>query len=142
MRHRTLFDEGLFLVSFSVALGVLALIIPARGATLDDFQARTTSQYVDLCEAGSDQPNYIAAVQFCQGFASGAYQYYVANAARDPNARFVCFTDYLPTRDAIIAAFIAWVKAHPESKDAPPVDSIFRYLMEAYPCGSKRQASR
>jgi hypothetical protein len=35
MRPRAFFDDGLFFMSFSIALGVIALIIPARGATAD-----------------------------------------------------------------------------------------------------------
>ena len=65
MRHRTIFDEGLFLVSFSVALGVLAFIIPARGAPTSDVQAMGPSgEYVDLCDTGSSQPDCVAAVRF------------------------------------------------------------------------------
>lgn len=65
MRHRTMFDEGLFLVSFSVALGVLAFIIPARGASTSEVQAAGPShEYVDLCDTGSDQPDCVAAVRF------------------------------------------------------------------------------
>ena len=143
MRHRTFFDDSLFMISFSVALGVLSLIIPARGATIEDFQARTTSQYIDLCQARADQENYVAAIQFCQGFASGAYQYYVADAVRDPDARFVCFADSNPPmRDAVLVAFVAWVKAHPESVEAPPVESFFRFLSEAYPCTVGPQVAR
>jgi hypothetical protein len=32
MRPKAFFDDGLFFMSFSIALGVIALIIPARGA--------------------------------------------------------------------------------------------------------------
>jgi Rap1a immunity proteins len=143
MRQSVFFDYSLFLVSFSVALGALSLIIPARGATLDDFQARTTSQYVDLCQARASDENYVAAIQFCQGFASGAYQYYVADAVRDPDSRFVCFAESNPPmRDAVLVAFVAWVKAHPETVDAPPVESFFRFLTEAYPCLVGPQAAR
>jgi hypothetical protein len=35
MRPRAFFDDGLFFMSFSLALGVIALIIPAKGATPD-----------------------------------------------------------------------------------------------------------
>lgn len=33
MRPKAFFEDGLFFMSFSIALGVIALIIPARGAT-------------------------------------------------------------------------------------------------------------
>ena len=32
MRPKAFFEDGLFFMSFSIALGVIALIIPARGA--------------------------------------------------------------------------------------------------------------
>ncbi|HTW34435.1 MAG TPA: hypothetical protein VMD53_07450 [Rhizomicrobium sp.] len=64
MRHRTVFDEGLFLVSFSVALGVLALIIPARGESSHEIQAGPGGEYIDLCDTGMDQPDCVAAVRF------------------------------------------------------------------------------
>ena len=65
MRHRTVFDEGLFLVSFSVALGVLVFIIPAHGASTNGVQATGPSnEYVDLCDTGKDQPDCVAAVRF------------------------------------------------------------------------------
>jgi hypothetical protein len=64
MRHRSVFDEGLFLVSFSVALGVLAFIIPAHGASTSEVQATGPgSEYVDLCDTGSDQSDCVAAVR-------------------------------------------------------------------------------
>ena len=65
MRHRSVFDEGLFLVSFSVALGILAFIIPAHGASTSNVQATGPSnEYVDLCDTGNDQPDCVAAVRF------------------------------------------------------------------------------
>jgi hypothetical protein len=65
MRHRTIFDEGLFLVSFSVALGVLAFIIPAHGASTRDVQtAGPGNEYVGLCDTGSDPSGCVAAVRF------------------------------------------------------------------------------
>jgi hypothetical protein len=65
MRHRSVFDEGLFLVSFSVALGVLAFIIPAHGAPARGVQVTgPNNEYVDLCDTGKDQPDCVAAVRF------------------------------------------------------------------------------
>jgi len=65
MRHRSVFDEGLFLVSFSVALGILTFIIPAHSAPTSDVQITGPSnEYVDLCDTGKDQPDCVAAVRF------------------------------------------------------------------------------
>jgi hypothetical protein len=64
MRRRTFFDESIFLVSFSVALGVLSLIIPAQGASVIDPDAAQMPEYIDLCDTGSDAPDCVAAVGF------------------------------------------------------------------------------
>ena len=78
----------------------------------------------------------MAAIHFCEGFATGAYQYYLALAARDPGERVVCLPDPTPSRDQIKADFVAWAKANPSALNDPPVESIFRYLAEAYPCAA------
>jgi hypothetical protein len=64
MRHRTFFDESIFLVSFSVALGVLALIIPAHSTPTTEIDANQAREYIDLCDSGADQPDCVAAVRF------------------------------------------------------------------------------
>jgi hypothetical protein len=46
MRRRTLFDEGLFIVSFSVAVALAALVLPAKAATSD---SETLNRIVNTC---------------------------------------------------------------------------------------------
>jgi hypothetical protein len=60
MRPRAFFDDGLFFMSFSVALGIIAFIIPARGCTRDGFQIQTISRSVDRCHTGSISPDHVA----------------------------------------------------------------------------------
>jgi hypothetical protein len=134
VRYPTLFDRTLFAGLLTGALCVTLMNVSAKAATTEDFQVRTTSEYVALCSANPGQPNYVAAIHFCQGFASGAYQYYVGLAARSPNDRFVCLPDPPPSRDTALAAFVNWVNANPSSANDPPVDSIFHFLAETYPC--------
>jgi hypothetical protein len=114
----------------------LACVLPQAGiaASRENFQVATTADYLALCDTAPGQENYVAAVHFCEGFASGAYQYYLSLAARDPGERFVCLPSPTPSRDKIKADFVAWTKANPPVAKDPPVDSIFRYLAQAYPC--------
>lgn len=114
--------------------------ISARAATTDNFVVRTTADFVALCESAPNSPNYVAAIHFCQGFASGAYQYYAALAQHDPASRFVCVPDPAPTRNQIIANFLVWIRAHQERLSEPAVESIFRYLGETYPCSAAQRA--
>jgi hypothetical protein len=134
IRYPTFFDRALFGGLLIGALCVALMNAPAKAATTEDFQVRTTSEYVALCSADPGQANYVAAIHFCQGFASGAYQYYISLAAHSPNDRFVCLPDPPPSRDTALAAFVSWVNANPSAANDPPVDSMFHFLAETYPC--------
>lgn len=129
--------RALFLVA---ALTGAALPLNARAATSENFFVRTTADFAALCESSRSNENYVAAIHFCQGFAAGAYQYYLALAQRDPTVRFVCVPDPAPSRNEVIANFLVWARAHPEHMAEPAVDSIFRYLAESYPCSAAQRA--
>src|SRR3546814_8290908 len=60
---------------------------------------------VALCDAEPASENYVAAVHFCHGFATGAYQYHLAVVAASPDSRFVCLPDPPPSRSDAIADF-------------------------------------
>ena len=106
----------------------------AVAAVVKHFQVKTTADLVALCDAQPGSEAYTAAVNFCEGFGVGAYQYYQVQTADDPDSQFVCVPDPAPTRDQIVAAFVAWAKAHPQYMDDAPVDGLFRFLGETYPC--------
>jgi hypothetical protein len=110
---------------------------PGMAASRESFQVATTSNFLALCDTAPGQENYVAAIHFCEGFTTGAYQYYLALAARDPGERYVCLPDPAPSRDKIKADFVAWTKANPSVLSDPPVDSIFRYLARTYPCAAQ-----
>ncbi len=122
------------LALITAAFGAAAWAPSAGAVDADKFAAAKTSDMVALCSANPDDANYIAAIHFCHGFASGAYQYYQAIAATSPANRFICLPDPPPTRSSAIADFVAWTQANPNSLNARPVDSMFRYLHGRYPC--------
>jgi Rap1a immunity proteins len=107
---------------------------PASAAGIENFRVRTAADLVALCSTDPASDTYIAAIHFCQGFGVGAYQYYVAQTADDPSSQYVCFPNPPPTRNEAMAAFVAWANAHPEYMGNTPVDVVFRYLGETYPC--------
>ena len=137
-------QRSLLLTSCIAVLAIALLAVPssrtARAATTDDFMVRTTADLVDLCETAPGQENYVAAIHFCQGFASGAYQYYLAVAQHSPTSRYVCAPDPPPSRDQAIAGFLAWSRANPSAMSEPAVESLFRYLGTTYPCGDAQRA--
>ncbi|MGE5442646.1 MAG: Rap1a/Tai family immunity protein [Bacteroidota bacterium] len=113
---------------------LVAGMTPASAATIENFQVRTAADLVDLCDTDPSSVHYIAAIHFCQGFGIGAYQYYAAQVTEDPSTRFVCIPNPPPTRNEAMAAFVGLARAHPEYMNDAPVDTLFRYLGQTYPC--------
>jgi hypothetical protein len=133
--------------SFHVAAGICgwmlcSALLPANGnaaVSEDDFLLRTTGELVDLCKAAPADPYYTAAINFCHGFAVGAYRVLEEQNRAEMHDRF-CVPDPPPHRSDAIAAFIQWADANPDQKSQGPADSIAAYLLKQYPCDrSKRQ---
>ena len=114
----------------------LALMIPtlSSAAQQKDFLVQSTADIVELCTAVSEDPLYTAAVNFCQGYLVGAYAYYAAQAAGPEGERLVCFSSPPPTRDDAVGMYVSWAKAHPEQMNAAPVETLFMFLTEKWPC--------
>jgi hypothetical protein len=106
----------------------------SRAAEADNFRVNSTGDLLALCSANPAAANYSAAIHFCHGFASGAYQYYSMVASALPGARFVCFPNPAPSRSEAITGFVEWARRNPDFTSEKPVDSIFRYLSAQYPC--------
>jgi hypothetical protein len=118
---------------------VLALLLlgaagGARAAVPENFQLRDTADFLALCTAVPGSETYVAAINFCHGYAVGAYQHYQVLVAASPGHRVVCPTEPRPTREQAIAGFVAWAGARPQYNGEPAVETIFRYLAETYPC--------
>jgi len=113
------------------------LSMPALASTAlteDDFYIKNAQDLVDLCSAPESDPLQDASIHFCHGFASGAWQYHVAQASGPDGVRLVCMPEPSPTRDEAVAGFITWAGAHPKNMSEPAVEALFRYLVEKYPC--------
>jgi hypothetical protein len=136
-RSLSLIPHAAFLMS---ALLLSTSSLSARAATAEHFMVRTTADFVALCETAPNQENYVAAIHFCEGFAAGAYQYYLAIAQNSPSSRYVCPPDPPPSRDQAIAGFLAWTRANSGAMSEPAVESLFRYLSTTYPCSDAQRA--
>jgi hypothetical protein len=84
MQHRLMRAGGLRRVTLASAFSLASSA--AGAADPDNFRVRTTEDLVQLCSVEPADPNYVAAIHFCHGFGSGAYQYYESTVA--PNERF------------------------------------------------------
>ena len=108
----------------------------ATGPSETAFLIKTTGDLVRLCEATPTDPTGIAALHFCHGFAVGAYQYHQIAAAAEKKPPLFCEPNPRPSRNEAIAGFVAWAKQNPKAMETPPVEGIFRYLAQRYPCRS------
>jgi hypothetical protein len=125
------------------ALALAAVIVPgaARAAvTEQDFYVRTTGDLAKLCSTPTSDPLYSAAIHFCQGFGSGAFQAEQLHRAGSRARPLFCMpTDPQPTRNEVTAGFVAWVAGKPEVAQSSPAEGVFEYLMTTYPCTAKKR---
>ena len=106
----------------------------APAATQDSFLVRSTGDLVDLCSAAPADPLYTAAVNFCHGFAAGAYRVLQDIDAANRSQRLFCLPSPPPTRNDAIAAFVQWAKADPSRMAQPAEDGLAAFLSRQYPC--------
>jgi hypothetical protein len=121
-------------VVWIIGLAVCLWPLLSGGATREEFLVRTTQDYVRICSTNPSDSLYAAAMGFCHGFAVGAYQYYQAQAAGPQGTPLVCPPEPPPSRTEILSMFVAWAGEHPQYMGERPVDSLFRFLSEKWPC--------
>ena len=121
---------------FIGVLFAVVLLIPAlaSAAQQKDFVVQSTEDLIGLCNTAPDDPLYTAAIHFCQGYLVGAYAYYAAQAAGPEGDRLVCFSNPPPSRNDAVGMYVSWAKAHPEQMKNAPVDTLFMFLTEKWPC--------
>ena len=102
--------------------------------TPEDFDVDSAEDLVMLCGAKPDSPDYVAAIHFCHGFGTGAFHFYLVQAAADPSKKFICPPNPAPTRTEALDGFVSWMGSNPQYQNDEAVDALFRYLGETYPC--------
>ena len=115
-------------------IAVLGLVVSGVVVAADsgDFQVRDAADLVRVCSVPRDHPAYDNAAGFCHGILMGAFRYYESTVPAA--SRFVCAPNPPPTRAKVMTDFVAWSGSHGQYMKDPPVDTLFRYLAEAYPC--------
>lgn len=116
-----------------IALIAMGAGSAVQAATEDDFVVATTDDLVSLCSATADSPVGVEAINFCHGYAVGAFQYYQLLEPLSPDHKFICL-DPKKSRNEVIAGFVTWAKAHPQFAREVAIETLFRYLGEAFPC--------
>lgn len=122
---------------FPKTILLAAALLSSTGAAAseqEDFLMRNTRDLVDLCSTQPDDPLYVAAIHFCNGFAVGAFHFHEAWFSGPDVQPLVCLPSPRPSRQQAIADFVAWSKNHPEHDNQPAVETLFRFLMDKWPC--------
>jgi hypothetical protein len=104
----------------------------AFAADSSNFQLRNADDLVVACSVPPDHALHANATGFCHGVLTGAYRYYESTVTAEN--RFVCPPSPPTTRAKVMNDFVAWAKARPQYMKDPPLDTLFRYLAETYPC--------
>jgi Rap1a immunity proteins len=121
-----------------IKVAVIALMlspgIAAAAVTDEDFEVKTTRNLLNLCTVSADDPRAKEAIQMCQGYLVGAYDYYVAENSGKDSMRLVCMPNPVPTRNEAVAMFVEWAKTNQQYMNERPVDTEFRFLSAKWPC--------
>jgi hypothetical protein len=113
------------------AAGVL-VATSAMAADPEAYRLSTAAHLANVCSTPSSASDAVAAAAFCHGVLAGSYGYFVATT---PAADlFVCPPSQGTTRSQVAAAFVAWLKAHPQYRNDGAIDVLFRFGAETYPC--------
>src|SRR5512137_2057219 len=120
--------------TIAAVLVVLLFAAPVFADVADEYKIRNAGDLVSLCSRDQSAEDFAAAMNFCHGFAVGAYAYYRGVATADPDVKIVCFKEPYPERQKVIADFVAWSKTNQSFMKDSAVDTLFRFLAGAFPC--------
>jgi hypothetical protein len=121
-------------LSYFMMLGFLCVGLAKADVMTNDFMDKKTKNLINLCSASPEDPYYREAIHFCHGYLVGAYDFNTAQTNNKPEMRLFCPPTPVPSRNEVIAEFVAWAKQHPEFMDEMPVETEFRFLIQKWPC--------
>jgi len=115
-------------------IAAFAFVIAGSALAVEksNFQLKNAAGLVEICSVPAEDPLYVNAKEFCHGYLVGAFQYY--DATEPPSNRFVCAPNPRPSRTEVMQRFVGWAAEHPQYMQDRPIDALFRFLAEAYPC--------
>ena len=120
--------------TIAAVLVVFLFAAPVFADVVDEYKVRNAGDLVSLCSRDLSAEDYVAAMNFCHGYATGAYSYYVSVASAEPDLKIVCIKEPYPERKKVIADFVTWSKANPSFMKDAAVDTFFRFMAGAFPC--------
>ena len=120
-------------LALGVALAPWTSWAQTDGYSLDDYQLRTSGDLLDICALDDSHVNYWEACGFCLGFFAGGIHLHDALTTAEDFPRIACPGEGV-TRSDVVATFVSYAEAHPEYLDERPMDTVFRAVIERWPC--------
>jgi hypothetical protein len=120
-------------MSWLVAGQVRAETVLNDGYTLEDFSLDNAADLVDICTLDKKHPDHVAAMAFCYGFFEGGIHYDDAISTTPSYHKIVCDPEGT-TRTQAVEVFVSYVRANPQYGSHAPIDTIFRALVDKWPC--------
>jgi hypothetical protein len=124
---------GSVVLALAVALAPFTSWAQTDGYTLDDYQLRTSGDLLDICALDSSNSSYWEARGFCLGYFAGGIDLHDALAVSNDFPRLACPSGRV-TRDDVVEAFVTYAQAHPEHQGERPMDTVFRAVVDRWPC--------
>jgi hypothetical protein len=115
-------------------LGALLPVAAHAEVTRDNFLMRTTGDLLALCSVRGDDPNAVAAIHFCHGYALGLRHYGDATGRVFRGALYCPPSGPGMTRDEAVRSFVGWAATNTQYMSEPPFDGLLRWAMTTWPC--------
>jgi hypothetical protein len=126
---------SLVVLALAVVLAPWTAWTQTDGYTLDDYQLDSSGDLLDICTVDKSNVQYWEARAFCLGYFTGGIHLHDALAASNDFPRIACAPEGT-TRNEVVAAFVAYARAHPEYLNEQPMDTVFRAVNNKWPCPS------
>jgi hypothetical protein len=137
------FRMKLIRVAVMTAVAMAMYPVLAHAVTQDNFPPKTTRDLVALCTADKTDPLGTAALNFCHGYFRGAIDLEEAYAAAERRpVRFFCLPTSRPSFDEGRKGLPQWAASHQDQMSAAPIDGLFRFLGDTFPCRPGEQQMR
>ena len=112
----------------------VVMTAPASAQQPEQYTVDTTADLVELCSVEPGDQDYVAAINFCYGYAHGAIQYYQLQQAAMPELQIFCIPEPRPSRAEARRGFLEWMENHPDYMDDEALNALFTYFARILPC--------
>lgn len=120
----------------ALAAGLCLSALPATAQVRpENFSGGRTSDLAALCGAAANDPNAVAAANYCHGFLMSTGQFHAEITQPGGRVRpMFCPPTPRPDVQSVTSGFVRWAAANPQYADASAVEGVVRYATAAWPC--------